>query len=254
MSLQKNTYFYVVDSSDRLSGDDSNFSVEIPGAEDYKYVSLHGFTCSKSWYSLDTPYDTFTVNGVALVVTSQNYSLTTLAVELKTRLDALGVGVWTVTANRNTGRYTFSTTFGGAVTFVFPADRVFSRTLGMDLVETFVGTITSRYVVDLQRTTALYITTNMVTGLAQNSILHCVHGANYVGMTNISYYNPACSETRLQKNNQGTAEFSILDDNLNSINLHGNQVIISLVFYRDDYEALADADYSDVGKIWGSGV
>lgn len=246
--LEKNTLLYVVDSTERLSGDDSDFYVNIEPIAQYQYVSVQAMTCNKSWYTFAVPYNTFTVNGVLVTIPEGNYSRRQLESALPALLNATGVGVWTVSSNTQTAHFTFTTDYVGVVTLDLGLDRVVSRAFGMDVVEVFVGpgSIESRYVMDLQRTTALYLTSSMVSGNTQNGILHCVHGAER-SFNQISYVNPSPKDTMVQINHSTSVNFKLLDDNLNGLNLNGNQLIINLVFYKDEVDRVVGIE--DVASV-----
>lgn len=230
-----NVMYYTVDSTDKGAGmTDQDFVVPLP-AYDYDFVTLQTFVCNKSWFTVDSPYNTFLVNGLLVTVEPQNYDRDSFALEIKTKLDLLGLGVWTMTSDFDKGFYELTTTHGGAVTFDFGVDKVLSRIFGFDQTTTFVGSYTAPYSMDLQRTTVLYLTTDLVGGAGQRLDLGILHTIPCGVESNrqLAYQNNTVSATLMRvAPGMSQANFKVLDDNLNLIDLHGNQVIFTLIFYK----------------------
>lgn len=228
-------YFFDVDSSYKITGTDADFTIKIPGLTSgtYDRVSLVGITFNKSYYNCPTAHSYFYVNGILVSLTPQNYSIAanSICAELKSKLDALGLGTWTITGNTSKASITFATTYGSALTFTFPDDQVLARLFGVPLTFTFTTTYTSPYTVDFQRTTAIYLASNV--GIVQNekSVIYTIHpvGVSFTQVSSINA-NMEASAMRLLPSSD-TFFFRVYDDNFNVMDLRNNQVIITLCFF-----------------------
>ena len=228
-------YFYDVDSSNKITGTDADFTAKIPGLTSgtYDRVSLVGITFNKSYFNVPTAHSYFYVNGVTVSLTPSNYSLSanSICAQLKTRLDALGLGTWTITGNTSSASLTFATTYGSALTFTFPEDQVLARLFGVPLSFTFTTTYTSPYTVDFQRTTAMYFASDI--GIVQNekSVIYTIHPVG-VSFTQVSSINANLEASAMRlKPSADTFFFRIYDDNFNIMDLRNNQVIATFCFF-----------------------
>ena len=82
MSLFTKKFFYIVDSSDRLSGTTNNFTINIPMPTDnhYNRILVNSAVIPKSFYLIRDGYNTFTLkegtNLWSITIPIGNYTLT----------------------------------------------------------------------------------------------------------------------------------------------------------------------------------
>ena len=110
---------FYINSRNRLTGTDSSFSykLNIDQYVDYKYVSLISISIRKTFYSVQEPYNTFTLrHGLTdylITIPEENYTRTSFAKILQIKLNEVSSFIYTITfpnINRtvDNGKYTFT--------------------------------------------------------------------------------------------------------------------------------------------------
>lgn len=173
-----NAQIFYLDSSDRNSGTNSNFVIDLPsyqGTMGANTIVCTAAVIPKSWYLVNANLNTFTLseglNDFTVTIPIGNYSFTTLRSALETALNAAGAWTYTVTASQLLGKYVITVTGNGGVqpNLTFPAypygTHPLARALGMASTETFsADSLTSTYVANLQLTNAVKIMTSFAVG------------------------------------------------------------------------------------------
>src|SRR5665647_1597299 len=127
MSIKQKHYVYV-DSRQRLSGTDSNFTyaLNLPADEEYDRVVVLNALIPKSYYLVQTGKNTFQLiegtSTVTITVPVGDYVLQAWQSTLQTLLNTYSPHSWTYTitfpnsaAGANTGKLTFNVTGNGSV-------------------------------------------------------------------------------------------------------------------------------------------
>ena len=112
-----NVHTYYVDSSHRISGTSNDLRLSLSSkhsqSDEHELKVLQAII-PNSYYLINSSNNTFTCNDGSdktITLTQGNYaSLSTLATEIKTQLDASTIYTFTVSANTGTNKLEFSTT------------------------------------------------------------------------------------------------------------------------------------------------
>lgn len=236
-----------VDSGLRTSGSSSNFTIDLSNqvnnANNYDRIVMTSCSIPKSFYTIDTTNNTFTLTelGINYTVTLPigNYSYSTVAVALKTALDsASGHGwIYSVSTSQLLGNLTFSVTANsGQPSFNFTSSRMaFIIGFDQDTYAFSANTLTSPNVVNLQLTSSIDVNSNWVAG--KNNILSSI-SPDYASYAIISYneQNPAFVSRELSGRSLTTVQFWLTDTQGNQLNLNGlNWSMVIVVYKLDDY-------------------
>ena len=181
-----NRQHFYVDSRNRISGTDSNFTFAIPLKKDetFTHVCILDAVIPKSYYLIRAGKNTFTLveNGTLITVTipTGNYSRRSFQATLQTLLTAASLNGWTytityptATSAADTGKYIYTVTnnSGSQPSFIFTTN-VFEQ-LGFNLNSTHTfsnNTITSANVIKMQQEDALFIHSDIASN-GKDSIL-----------------------------------------------------------------------------------
>jgi hypothetical protein len=180
-----------------------------------------------SYYVINSSNNTLSVNSVSYQIAAGNWSASALATQLTTLLTNQGI---TVTYSSVTNRFTFGSISGE---FEINASSTCLRQLGFSS-----GThsseelsLTSDQVVNLSGTSAIYITSNLVTQNyldgVQSSVLVKVPVLSDMG-TVLVYQNPSLVASRLTNRYINTITLTLLDDQGDLLDLNGLDWSISL--------------------------
>lgn len=123
-----------IDSSQRTSGDEYDFTAALPEQLSVREVRVEKIIIPFSFYIFNSNTNRLIVNwnsngNVNIDITPGNYNSTTLAAELKTRMDAaIGGTTWTITYSETTGKFTF---VSASADFVFDSSGSANSLLGI---------------------------------------------------------------------------------------------------------------------------
>ena len=114
--MSKAGSFYYIDSNDRISGSNEQFQVQLRSehpTNSQLSIQVKQVVVPNTWYLINSSNNTFVVDDgtdKTVTLTPGNYaSLTALATELKTQMDSATILAWTVSADSQTNKLTFST-------------------------------------------------------------------------------------------------------------------------------------------------
>lgn len=246
----KNKKLFIINSANRISGTDSNFSVqlEIPPQNDYDYVAVVQAVIPKSYYMVQSG-DYFILTEGATSVNIEmpvgNYNIKTFQIVCQSYLQSNSPNGWTYTltfpntsTTVNTGKYTYSVSGNTSQpSITVNTDSNLYQLMGFsEGVHTFVGdNLTSDIVVKMMSEDVLFIRSNMADNEGDN-ILQEVYAVASESYSNIVYrqdniiYN--CKKLSRGKNNVFT--FWLTNENNDNIELNGINWLVTLCIFSID--------------------
>src|SRR6185437_15080993 len=242
---------FYLNSADRLSGDDASsvtLQVNIPSHETFTHVLIVEANIPKSYYLVQAGYNTFTIveNTITRTVTltPANYGATCFRACLT---DALNLGApvgwaYTVTypasSQPQTGKWTFTVTGnGGSQPSIVTTTNVYEQ-LGFNAnsTNTFIAnSLTSTNVIKLQSEDALYIHSDIVTEVGDDTLQEVYT----VGIPDFGIINYKCSEWQVMAKPMQSAKsqvyrFTLTDENGRLMNLNGLNWVMTLMVFSID--------------------
>jgi hypothetical protein len=249
---------YIVDSSQRLSGSNSEFSYQmiLPKGNEYNRVLMLQAIIPKSYYLIDAPHNVMTLseNGVnrTVTLTPGNYNAvmwTSFIGALLTSSSSQGYTYTCTIPNSNsdvsTGKFTYRVTGNGLIQpiFIFPEESPINEQFGFDegSSTSFAGgALTSTNVVKFQNEDALMIHSDISKNNDQSSfsdVLQEIYASSTPSFTNVIYQNTGLIEAyskELTTKNNNVFNFKITDEHNNVLNLNGLNCLFTILVYRKD--------------------
>ena len=245
----------IVDSSKRISGTSSAFSISIdmPSyTQDFDRVALNQFSCPRSWYDINSTSNTFTLkentSQATITIPIGMYNVYTLASTLAPLLSSnspngliYSISYPNASQVVNTNKFTFSVnTTSIAVQFIFTSRSPYQQLgFGLNTTNTFtIGSTNSTLVsvnsISISSINRLFLVSNCC-GTAQDGILQEILIAGNYPSTSFVYYENLNYDTNSKEftnpaNNSW--EFAIYDRYGNIVDLNGLEVVFSLIFYK----------------------
>jgi hypothetical protein len=244
-------YFVDIDSFNRLSGTDSNFTYAINFPQDgvkYDRVTVSSVTIPKSFYLIQSNYNTFVLSeglsSATVTIPVGNYVLGAFKTAVQTALNTYSPHSWTYTVtfpntytSANTGKFTYTVTGNSGTQPSFTFSNFVYDQMGFPKNSTtsFSGsTLTSTNVINLQADSSLYVKSNMVDGT--NTTLQRIDGGLVPDFGVISYQcpYPLAFAHRLSSVHNNTYSITILNSDGIPVDFNGQNCIISLIFFHLD--------------------
>lgn len=234
------TDLHHISSNDRSLGTNENFTTYIdditPDLD--KELSIQSLSIPYSYYAINSNNNDFTVDfgttSATITVTEGNYTLATIATELKTQMDASTSFTWTITGNNLTNKISYTTTDD----FDIITDTVNYRWLGFDKSSTnssSSSTLVSSNVVDLMATQYIDIRSNILV----NSTYNRNRGDRYLlariptrvdnAFDTIFFSSQTMDFVKVKYQHINNISLQLLDDNGNELNLNGLPWNITLI-------------------------
>jgi len=244
---------YVVDSSQRISGTDTDFlfSIDIPQTSNFDHIVLNQFSCPRSFYDIEAPYNTFILKenstNITCTITEGIYNVYSLILQMQTVLNAnttLGL-TYSVTypnaaTSPNTNKFTFSVTTGLSCTISLTFPYMFYQFGFVENVSNSFTSISGGYsltsVNSIQVTgmNRLFLCTDMC-GLSDNNLLHEILCVGQFPSCSFIFYenlNPHLTN-KVFTNRENTAfRFQLFDKNNRIVNLRGLPLIFSFTLFK----------------------
>lgn len=254
MSLfHKNDVFIaVVDSSLRLSGTSSNFTINLnlPSfVQDFDRVALNQISIPRSWYDVETNYNTFQfkegITGTLKTITVPEgmYNCLTLGTSLGALLTTNSQNGYTYTISYpnssltvNDNLFTFTCSNTVTIFYLFFATSMFQQ-LGFAENTTYTsttGVLKSVNSISISYINRLFLTSNAC-NTSYNSYLQEILVAGQYPSTAFIFWENLNYDTNSKEYtnpNNNAWDFTINDRYGNVINLHGLELVFSLIFYK----------------------
>lgn len=241
---------FYINSSNRLSGTDSNFmyQLEINPDADYDRATVLQCSIPKSYYLIENGFNTFTlqegISSVTVTIPIGNYNRRSIQTVLQSMLNTSSPNNWTYTVNypntqsqSDTGKFTFTVSGNGPTqpAFIF-TDKVYEP-LGFNANSTnqFVGnSLTSTNVIKLQAEDTIYIRSDLVTNGFDNTLQE-VFSTSDPSYASINFISPSPEgyAKRITSNRSTVFNFYITDENKRPIDLNGQNLQIVLMMYKE---------------------
>lgn len=247
-----------LNTQDRSSGSHSKarFKIEKFGEVDFtKYdrVSLSQASIPRSFYTLRTGLNTFTLDEDGSTATVSipvgNYSERAFRSVGKTELDnaspngaSYTISYNSSTTTTETGKFAFTTSYGGVVKFIFPDKNngLVHQLMGFDenSTNTFSGgALNSSNHIDFRPESNLLVHCDIVSNPIQNTssaILQAVIAGQTQSSGVIAYMSPniVMSSKPIEHHNFDSIEIQLTDENNNSIETNGINLFYELIFFK----------------------
>ena len=245
MNRYKGSRTIIINSSNRASGSDSNFTYHIDELTKNKYnrCCLIKALIPRSYYLVEEGINdsfTLTENGTDHTVTiaEGNYSLVSMRIALQQALNDAGSYTYAVSypakTQVDTGKWTFSVSDNSSVQPIFTfAEKSLREICGFTVGshQFTTNTLTSSAVIKLQKEDALKIFCNMV----EFDILGIAFVTSDPSYSNTMYEvtDVEAQSKRLINNEVGTYNFYITDENNIEKEMNSQNIVLELLFWYE---------------------
>lgn len=249
MAFISSQYFVYVNSNNRISGTNGNFSyaVDLPDDHNFTHVTVIDATIPKSYYLIQEGYNTFQltegVSSVTISVPIGNYLLSAWTTTLTGLLNANSPNGWTYAvtyptgAFAETGKLTYTVTGNSSqpsITVTNTLYEPFGFLSGS--TNTFVSDgLVSSTVIKLQSEDRILISSDICNNPNSDNILVAINAGEVVPFSTITYEN-ANPDYNTHEIKQGKKVMNIAISNEAGINLtlNGLNMNMTLLFYRKE--------------------
>ena len=246
----KRQIFYI-NSSNRISGTDSNFTIQldIDREEEFDQVVLLDCSIPKSYYIIQNGENTFTLQegstSVTITLPFGNYNRSSMKNVLVNLLNANSPNRFSYTISyqniqytQDTGQYTFTVTGNGSVQPSFIFGNYLYQQLGFNQNSTnnFVGnTLTSVNITNLQPEGTLFIRSDICQNYNDN-ILQNIITTQSADYSYIIFQNPTPHEYSkdFRQGFSNVFQFILTDEYGNEIYLNGLNLVMTIMIYKSN--------------------
>jgi len=231
-----------INSTDRESGNSSNFSINIASQirypNNYDRVTLLGVNIPKSYYLINSTNNTFTIteNSVVKTITipNGNYSLSTMVSALQTLITAACSFIYVVSSSTLTGKITFTVSSNiGQPYFNFSTNNLY-RVLGFDksIYQMSANVLTSVNVVNFQLTNVIRIYCNIAEKNLLATVLPNVSDYSSIIFTE---YTPTFTSKICTATNISIVQLTLIDALTSTqLDLNGLDWACKLAIYKEN--------------------
>ena len=248
MSLISNKRIFYINSRNRLTGTDSDFTYTLDYKnEDYDYVVVLQASIPKSYYLVQHGKNTFVLNEdgnqTQVTVPEGNYTRTSFMAQLQTSLNAASFHHWSysvtipsLSTTGDTGKYTYSVSGNGGIQPQFIIGSSLFEQLGFneDTTYSFVGDeLISANVIKLQIEDTLFIHSDIASNGVDN-VLQEVFAVDSPDFGNLLWVCPDVEaySKQLGTNKSNSYRFYLTDEDGNSIDLNGQNFVMTIMLYK----------------------
>lgn len=249
MAFISSQFFVYVNSSNRLSGTNGNFSyaVDLPDDHNFTHVTVIDATIPKSYYLIQEGYNTFQLqeNGTTVTISIPigNYLLTAWTTTLSGLLTTNSPNGWTYTVSyptgtfAETGKLTYAVTGNSSQPSIITTNTLYEP-FGFlaGTTNTFVSnSLTSTTVIKLQSEDRLLISSDIISNPNSDNILVAINAGDVVPFSTITYEN-SNPDYNTHEIIQGKKTMHVAIANEDGINLalNGLNMNMTLLFYRKE--------------------
>lgn len=248
MALIVDKQFFYVDSHNRKTGTDSDFSYYLDIQGDFDYGIVLQASIPKSYYLVQLGFNTFILNenGNQTVVTLPigNYSRSSFRAQLQTSLNASSFHAWVYLVSipntaitADTGLYTYSVSGNGGIQPSFIIGVNLFEQLGFNANTTYnfvANTLVSVNVVKFQLEDTIYLNSDIIAD-KDNSVLQEIFAIDNPDFSNILWLCPdpeAYSKKIIACKN--ICRFWITNEDYIPLPLNGQNVVFTLLLYKKE--------------------
>ncbi len=260
MELSKR--FFYINSGAQLTQHNNSFTyeVQIPDNEPFNRITLMQANIPVSYYTIESPLNTFVLNEggtlVTITFTEGNYNANSFSSILTTMLNAASPNLYTYSVSYpnsftsvQTGKFTFTVnTIAKVIKFIFPQDSPITSQFGFDEASTQIftagvssSTLTSGNVIDFVPKNTLFIHSSLVQD-DNSDVLQEIYANNSAPFQLLTWENPNPFQysKKLASGKSTLARFAITDEFGRPIFFHGLDVVLTIMIYQSqDYYNLA---------------
>ena len=250
MSSIQNPYFVYVNSSNRLSGTDANFSylIEFPSDKKFDRVLVLNALVPKSWYLVQNGRNTMTLmedaKEVKIELPVGNYSLRNFQSVVSALLTANSPNTLTYTITYpstqqpDTGKFTYAVDNGLIqCRLIFGDDLYEPFCFSSNSTNLFVnGSLTSTNVIKLQSEDRVILHSNCVNNCGRDDVLLSINASTTPMFSSINYecFTPEHHARVLNSQYNNVYNFAITDENGKSLDMNGLNMNFTLLFFKQD--------------------
>ncbi|HRP37292.1 MAG TPA: hypothetical protein PLS50_05790 [Candidatus Dojkabacteria bacterium] len=250
MSFVTNPYYVYINSRDRISGTDENFtySIQFPDGWEFTHVVCLNVLIPKSYYLIqaDGLENIFQLdeNGVTVTiyVPIGSYLLNSFKTTISTLLTNASPNGLTYTltypslSGADTGKWTYTQSNGSIQSTIICNTHLFEP-LGFlpGSINAFSGTtLESTCVIKLQSEDRLLIHSNIANNPGKDDILVSINSTTSINYSSIAWDNPSPEFYCHSSKNNHTYSFSLTDEDGELIQLNGLNLNMTLLFFKID--------------------
>lgn len=250
MSYISSKKIYYINSRNRVTGNDSDFTFKIDQGnnDDFNKVCVLDMIVPVSYYLVETGFNTFTLQelGVNYTVTMTpgNYSLRSFKTVLQSVLNSASGHTWsyivssdTVTTSANTGKLYFSVSGNsGQPSFIFTNYLYEQLGFNSSSTNTFTSDLlTSTNTIKLVSEDALYLHSNIADN-GDDDVLTSVFGSGNPSFSNIHFTCPDVQaySKKIASNQSNVYRFFLTNEDSEQIQLNGQNIVIVLMLWKEE--------------------
>jgi len=242
---------FIINSANRISGDDSSFTInlDIDLTAKFDHCIILRASIPKSYYLIQDGFNTFTLRenltDVTVTIPPGNYSYLSFMATLPPLLNAASPNGWTYSMsypNRltepDTGKFTYSVTGNTSQPSFITTDNV-NEQLGFETNTTHTFTndqLISTTVINFTQEPTLFIHSDLADNVT-NDILQDIYDSNTPPMSYINYELTSeimSAAKPIRTTNTNTVRFSLTNENARVMNLNGRNQVFTLMCLRKD--------------------
>lgn len=247
-----------LNSRSRTSGTHSDmaYAIDLKQLSSVDHVVVLQANIPKSYYMVQSGYNTFTLSENGTAVTVQipigNYNRSNFKTTLQGIINSMSPNNWTytvsvpVSSGADTGKYTFSVSGNSSIQpqFIFSQTNNVYELMGFDIGSTnafTADTLPSSNVIKLQKEDTVYICSD-ICGNHTGSILQEIYTVESADFDNIVFvnYNSDMYSKQISHAGSNTYRFWLTNEDGMILDLNGQNWTMTLGIYkRDDYNDLS---------------
>lgn len=256
MDIIQSKQIYYIDSSQRISGDSSNFSIplDIPEQENFTHIVVMECIIPISYYLVNKINNTFilkehNVPDVTIAVQAGNYNVNSFCVILQGLLNLYSLSGWKYSCSYNAG---LTDNFDGLISInvtenngfqpsiVFPKNSTVIEQFGLGDINNYDQTfqftnnlLKSTNVCNFVNEPVIIVHSN-ISDNGSTDVLQAVYQANNYQLASIEYQatEALLHAKKLRQPKTKVASFSLTDVNNNPINLNGQNWTMSICIFK----------------------
>lgn len=247
----KNSQIFNINSRNRISGSDSDFSIvlNVDKNVEYSKVLVSGGAIPKSYYLVQSGYNTFTLQEGAstatITLTPGNYNRRSLANVLKTLLDAGSVSmghsyVYTITYNNAVSEqdsglfyYSVSGNSGTQPKFIFTTYLYEVLGFAKNSTNTFsASALTSSNVIKLTSEDTLYLHSNIINNPVDD-VLAVIYTSSEPYFSVVSFDFDTTHARNFKQSKDQVFNFKLTNEDGVILNTNGLNITFTLIVYNE---------------------
>lgn len=249
MLITSKKIFYINSRNGNGTDSDFTYTLDLPENNGFNKVVVLQMQIPKSYYQIQSGQNTFTLteNGIDYTITvpQGSYSRRSLQATLQNLLTSVGSYTYTVsypstTTAADTAKYTFTVSGNSSnqPTFKFGSNNI-AEAMGFNRNTSYTfenDILTSANVINLQKESTLFLHSDICSNSTDNVLQEVYVSAGDASYSNILYQ---CIDIEayskdLSTKGSNTFRFHLTDEDGNTIDLQGQNILITLMLYKSN--------------------